>query len=143
MPQPVTNWLGSRDLPLGPSSSNSVKAFLKYASKNSQAEQWIPLRCFCRGEDSILAGKQVTRSAPSGGPRKQRGTEVPWERSDEGLCHNTGAIFGLLTLAHVWRVIEEGRQLATEPFYVLVTVAAAALCVWALRLLWQWRGNDK
>ena len=55
----------------------------------------------------------------------------------------TGAIFGLLTLAHVWRVIEEGRQLATEPFYVLVTVAAAALCVWALRLLWQWRGNDK
>jgi len=27
----------------------------------------------------------------------------------------TGAVFGLLVLAHVWRVIEEGAHLATEP----------------------------
>ncbi len=49
----------------------------------------------------------------------------------------TGAVFGLLTLAHIWRVIEEGPQLATEPWYVLITVAAAVLCLWALRLLWR------
>jgi hypothetical protein len=49
----------------------------------------------------------------------------------------TGAVFGLLTLAHIWRVIEEGPHLATEPWYVLITVAAAVLCLWALRLLWR------
>ncbi len=49
----------------------------------------------------------------------------------------TGTVFGLLTLAHVWRVIEEGRHLATDPWYVLITVAAAALCLWAVRLLWR------
>ena len=49
----------------------------------------------------------------------------------------TGAVFGLVTLAHIWRVIEEGPRLATEPWYVLLTVAAAALFVWAVRLLWR------
>lgn len=47
----------------------------------------------------------------------------------------TGALFGLLTLAHVWRIIEERPLLATDPWYVLVTGAAAALCLWAWRLL--------
>lgn len=47
----------------------------------------------------------------------------------------TGALFGLLTLAHLWRIIEEGPVLATDPWYVLITVAAAALCLWAWRLL--------
>jgi hypothetical protein len=49
----------------------------------------------------------------------------------------TGAVFGLLTLAHIWRVIEEGPHLATQPFWVLITVAAAVLCLWAVRLLWR------
>jgi len=48
-----------------------------------------------------------------------------------------GAVFGLLTLAHIWRVVEEGAHLATEPWYVLVTIAAAGLCLWALRVLWR------
>ncbi len=47
----------------------------------------------------------------------------------------TGVVFGLLTLAHVWRAIEEGPHLATEPWYVLITVAAATLSLWAWRLL--------
>ena len=47
----------------------------------------------------------------------------------------TGAVFGLLTLAHVWRIIAEGPHLATDPWWVLVTVVAAALCLWAWRLL--------
>jgi len=42
----------------------------------------------------------------------------------------TGALFGLITLAHLWRMVEE-RRLATEPWYIVITVAAAALCVWA------------
>lgn len=50
----------------------------------------------------------------------------------------TGTVFGLLTLVHIWRAIEEGPQLAAEPWYVLITVAAAVLCLWALRLLWRW-----
>lgn len=47
----------------------------------------------------------------------------------------TGAVFGLLALAHVWRVIVEGPHLARDPFYLLITVIAAALCFWAWRLL--------
>ena len=47
----------------------------------------------------------------------------------------SGAIFGLVTMAHVWRVFEEGTHLATDPWYVLITFAAAALCLWAWRLL--------
>jgi hypothetical protein len=47
----------------------------------------------------------------------------------------TGVLFGLITLAHVWRVIEEGRVLASDPWFILLTVAAAALCLWAWRLL--------
>jgi hypothetical protein len=47
----------------------------------------------------------------------------------------TGIIFGLLAVAHAWRVVAEGRHLAADPFYVLITVAAAALSVWAWRLV--------
>ncbi|MBO0725021.1 MAG: hypothetical protein J2P52_05440 [Blastocatellia bacterium] len=47
----------------------------------------------------------------------------------------TGAMFGLLVVAHIWRVVEEGVALAKNPLYILITIAAAALCLWALRLL--------
>ena len=49
----------------------------------------------------------------------------------------TGAIFGLIVAAHVLRVVEEGRHLATEPSFVLLTAAAASLCLWACRLMWS------
>ena len=48
----------------------------------------------------------------------------------------TGVVFGLLTAAHIWRAIAEGPHLATDPFFIAVTVAAASLCLWACRLLW-------
>ncbi|MGH7724531.1 MAG: hypothetical protein ACREOU_03810 [Candidatus Eiseniibacteriota bacterium] len=51
----------------------------------------------------------------------------------------TGALFGLLVLAHVWRVLEEGRHLAADPMFVAITIAAAALCAWACILLWRAR----
>jgi len=47
----------------------------------------------------------------------------------------TGTVFGLLALAHVWRAIVEGPQLFKQPFFVVVTVIAAALCVWAILLV--------
>ena len=49
----------------------------------------------------------------------------------------TGAVFGLLTLAHIWRAIEEGPHLMTDVSWILITVAAATLCAWAIRLLWR------
>jgi hypothetical protein len=47
----------------------------------------------------------------------------------------TGAVFGLITAAHVARIVAEGRHLATEPFFVLMTIASTGLCVWAGGLL--------
>jgi hypothetical protein len=47
----------------------------------------------------------------------------------------TGTVFALLTAAHVWRVFVEGAHLAKEPFFVAITIAAAALALWAWRLL--------
>ncbi len=47
----------------------------------------------------------------------------------------TGTIFGLITIAHVWRVIEEGVHLARDPWFVLLTIVSAGLSLWAFRLL--------
>jgi len=47
----------------------------------------------------------------------------------------TGAVFGLITLAHLWRIYEEGLHLGTEPWFVILTLAAATLSLWAWRLL--------
>ncbi len=47
----------------------------------------------------------------------------------------TCAVFGLIVVAHIWRVIEEHPALAKDPWYIAITLAAAALCLWAWRLL--------
>ena len=47
----------------------------------------------------------------------------------------TGAVFGLLTIVHVWRVIDESPSLARDPSFLLITAISAALCGWAVRLL--------
>lgn len=46
----------------------------------------------------------------------------------------TGLIFGLVTLAHLARMVVE-RPLATDPAYWLVTAAVAGLAGWAGWLL--------
>jgi len=46
----------------------------------------------------------------------------------------TGSLLGLLVLVHLWRAVEEGPQLAMRPEYVVVTVLAAAMCIWAWRV---------
>ena len=47
----------------------------------------------------------------------------------------TGTIFGIVTVAHIWRIIAEDRSLATNPIFVGVTVVTAALCLWALAVI--------
>ena len=47
----------------------------------------------------------------------------------------TAIIFGLITVAHVWRAVVEGSHLATDPVFILLTALSTALCVWACRLL--------
>jgi len=46
----------------------------------------------------------------------------------------TGAIFGLLVVAHIWRMIAENAELAKDPAYLAITFTAGALCLWAVRL---------
>ena len=47
----------------------------------------------------------------------------------------TGILFGLLALVHLWRIVEETPSLATDPWFMLITLAAAGLGLWAWRLL--------
>jgi len=47
----------------------------------------------------------------------------------------TGVLFGVLTLAHLWRMVQEGHGLATDPWYIGITVATAALSLWAWSVL--------
>lgn len=46
----------------------------------------------------------------------------------------TGTLFGLLTVMHLLRILQEGH-LATDPLFILITVAAGCLSLWAWRLL--------
>ncbi|HEV7776898.1 MAG TPA: hypothetical protein VGO76_08540 [Luteibacter sp.] len=43
----------------------------------------------------------------------------------------TGAIFALIVIAHVWRIAVEGPALAGSPIFILFTLAAAGLALWA------------
>jgi len=54
----------------------------------------------------------------------------------------TSTIFGLLTVVHVWRAMSESRSLAADPWYILITVLSAALCLWACRLLFSARAES-
>lgn len=55
----------------------------------------------------------------------------------------TGVIFGLLVFAHVWRMIAESASLATDPFYLLITLVSGLLSLWAARLLWRSRSPSQ
>ena len=47
----------------------------------------------------------------------------------------TGTLFGLLVPVHLLRLPQE-PHLLKDPFWLGITAAAAALCIWAYRLLW-------
>jgi len=46
----------------------------------------------------------------------------------------TGIVFGLLALVHIWRVIQERASLAKDPWFLIITIIAAAFSFWAFRL---------
>ena len=43
----------------------------------------------------------------------------------------TGTLFGLIVLAHIWRIFEEGVHPITELPFVLLTIVSAAMSTWA------------
>ena len=43
----------------------------------------------------------------------------------------TGVIFALLAVAHVFRMVTERHTLATDPWFLIITLVAALLSVWA------------
>jgi hypothetical protein len=47
----------------------------------------------------------------------------------------TGAIFGMITLAHIWRIVVESSLLAREPWFMALTLLSAAMFIWAMLLL--------
>jgi hypothetical protein len=49
----------------------------------------------------------------------------------------SGTIFALLALAHVGRIVGERASLLKEPFFLLITLAAATMAVWAWRVFVQ------
>jgi uncharacterized membrane protein len=46
----------------------------------------------------------------------------------------TGAVFALLTLAHIWRGFVE-PHMVKEPWFILFTLIALGLSLWAWRVL--------
>jgi hypothetical protein len=53
----------------------------------------------------------------------------------------TGAVFALLVVAHIARMVVESHRLAIEPVYVGITLIAAGLSAWAGTLLWRTRAR--
>jgi len=47
----------------------------------------------------------------------------------------TSAIFGLISLAHIARMAAESSALATDPWYLLLTMLDAGLSLWGGSLL--------
>jgi len=51
-----------------------------------------------------------------------------------------GAVFGLIVVAHLARMVVE-PHLVRDPWYWLLTIVAAVLSAWAWRLLWRTRSS--
>lgn len=46
----------------------------------------------------------------------------------------TGTVFALMVAAHIWRAFVEGPGLFKQPFFVILTAAAAGMSLWAWRV---------
>jgi hypothetical protein len=46
-----------------------------------------------------------------------------------------GVMFALIVAVHVWRAVEEGSHLATDPGYIAITGLAAGMAFWAWRVV--------
>lgn len=47
----------------------------------------------------------------------------------------SATLFGLITGAHLLRIVMEGSRLAAEPIYILLTLASAGLSIWGWYVL--------
>jgi hypothetical protein len=54
----------------------------------------------------------------------------------------TAALFGLLTIVHVWRMVVES-SVVSDPWFLLTTAVSALLCGWGARLLARTRGANE
>ena len=45
----------------------------------------------------------------------------------------SGSVFGLLAIVHVWRMVVE-TSVMHNPWFLLITLVAAALSIWSWRL---------
>jgi hypothetical protein len=52
----------------------------------------------------------------------------------KGYIVATGTLFGLIVVAHVLRMVAE-PHLGADPWYILLTAAAAGISIWAWRLV--------
>jgi hypothetical protein len=55
----------------------------------------------------------------------------------------TGVLFALLAVLHLWRVVAESASLGKDPWFLIITALAAAMSVWAFRLLRLTRAPHK
>lgn len=54
----------------------------------------------------------------------------------------TALLFAALTVLHLWRMTSESASLARDPWFLIITLVSAALCIWALRLLMTQRKSE-
>jgi hypothetical protein len=47
----------------------------------------------------------------------------------------TGTVFALIVAAHIWRAAAEGWGLLKSPVFLVTTTLAAAIVLWAWRVL--------
>jgi hypothetical protein len=52
----------------------------------------------------------------------------------------TTAIFGLLTIVHIWRAVVEPS--AVNPWFIATTVLSVLLCIWSARLYMNARRRE-
>jgi hypothetical protein len=55
----------------------------------------------------------------------------------------SGALFGLLALVHLARLAMEGAGPLGSPFFIVITIVAAALATWAVLLLRRPAGPNR
>lgn len=53
----------------------------------------------------------------------------------------TTAVFGLLTIAHIWRAVVEPS--ARHPAFIVITIFSALLCLWGGRLFIATRSHSE
>jgi len=55
----------------------------------------------------------------------------------------TSIVFGLVTVAHIWRMVGESTSLAKDPWFLALTVVAAGLSIWSALLFRRAKQNAR